>query len=108
MLASTLGLVLGVELNNRTVCIAYSMFVYFIQSNATVSSLGIALYRFLYIKVSPFLPVKPLFFIFFDCYKSLGTDCIEMYYDIHFPIARCVKIWLNFDSATKLARFRLG
>ena len=43
---------LGVELNDRQFCIGYSIFAYFNLSYECIGSLGMAIFRILYLKVS--------------------------------------------------------
>jgi hypothetical protein len=49
---NTLKYLFGIEGNDRNLCIGYSIFAYFMLSYAAVGSLGIAIHRFLYIKVN--------------------------------------------------------
>jgi len=42
----------GRDVNKRNFCIGYSSFAYFMLAYASVGSVGIAVYRVLYIKVS--------------------------------------------------------
>ncbi len=44
-------MITGFDLNDRVFCIGYSNFSYFMLSYASVGSLGIAVYRVLYVKV---------------------------------------------------------
>ena len=52
MLPETLEYLFNVDLDDRMVCTAYSMFAYFSITYASVGSFGIALFRLLFIKVN--------------------------------------------------------
>jgi hypothetical protein len=43
--------ILGIDLNDRMFCIRYSTFTYFMLTYESVGSLGMAIFRVLYIKV---------------------------------------------------------
>ena len=43
--------VLNAEVNDRTLCIGYSFFGYFMVGYASIGGLGMAIYRVLYVKV---------------------------------------------------------
>ena len=51
MLPGLIKYLLRVDWDDRSICIAYSMFVYFFLAYATLGGLGIALHRLIYIKV---------------------------------------------------------
>jgi hypothetical protein len=44
-------MLIGIDLNDRRFCVGYSNFAYIMLSYASVGSLGIAIYRVLYVKV---------------------------------------------------------
>ena len=71
MLPATLEYLFGIDVDDRKVCIAYSMFAYFILSYASVGGLGIALHRFLYIKVISLINVS------LRTFKSYGHNPLQ-------------------------------